>query len=124
MSRPESVSVTEAEDFPSYLGDVRLLENLDTEILEIMEAPDVMVALEKADLHPGVHQIHQGGEHPDIPFRDNILPVLIARNPRCPQEGTGTLLDPSGWTSRKLDETRFPVGGIVHVQAKVDMETK
>ena len=50
VSRPESVSVTEAEDFPSYLGDVRLLENLDTEILEIMEAPDVMVALEKADL--------------------------------------------------------------------------
>jgi hypothetical protein len=122
VSRPESVSVTEAEDFPSYLGDVRLLENLDTEILEIMEAPDVMVALEKADLHPGVHQIHQGGEHPDIPFRDNIM-VLVPEIPDVPKkvQGLCSILRDG---LQETDETRFPVGGIVHVQAKVDIRNK
>jgi len=79
-SRPQAVSVAQAERFAADLHKSRLLQAYHSEFLEIAVCPHVVIALEEIDLHSPVHQRRQGCEHPDVAFRDHI-PVFIPEIP-------------------------------------------
>ena len=82
VSRPQSISMADAEDLASDLQGVGLMENPDPHVLEIMVTPDVVVALEETDLNASFHQVHQGSENPDISLRHQIPPSMYRERVR------------------------------------------
>jgi len=122
VPRPKPIAMSEAECLSAYLHDIGLLKDPDSEFLEIMKAPDVMVALKETHLHPGVHQIQQGGEHPDIALRDHIV-VLVPKVPDVPEhvERLGPVLRDG---LQETDESGLPLGGIIDVQPKMHVGDK
>ena len=56
--------MSEAERLTPDLHEIRLLEDLHPQLLEIAEAPHVVVALEEIHLHPFPDQSGQAGEDP------------------------------------------------------------
>jgi len=122
VSRPEAIAMAKAEHFAADLCDIWLLKNLYAQFLKIMEAPDVVVALKKADLDTCVHQIHQGCEHSDITFRDHIM-ILIPEIPDVAQK-VQSLRAILGNRLQETDKAGFPVCRVVHVQSEVDIRHK
>jgi len=122
VPRPESVTMTEAECLSSYHGDIRLLENPYSKFLEIMEAPDIVVALKEINLDTRVHQINQSREHPHVAFRDDI-PVLVPEIPNVSEQ----IQRPAPLLRNRLqepDKTSLPVNGIIDLQAKMHIRDK
>jgi len=122
VSRAKPVTMPETECLSADLDDIGLLKNADSEFLEIMEAPDVMVALEKAHLHSGVHQFKQRGENPDISLRHHVM-VLVPEIPDVPQHVqclSPVLRD----GLQETDESDLPLGGIIDVQPKMHVGDK
>ena len=122
MSWPQPVAVTQAEGLSADLGHIRLLEHLYAQLLKIVEAPYVVVALEKADLDTGVHQVKQGREHPHIAFRNDIV-VLVPEVPDVPQE-VQCLRPVHRNGSQEPHKAGLPVGRVIHVQPEMDIRNK
>ena len=78
--RPKAVAMAKTEPFPGNFHYGRLLETLHSKLLEVAVCPDIMITLEKEDIHATVNKILQRGKHPHIPFRHNI-PVFIPEIP-------------------------------------------
>jgi len=81
-----------------------------------------MVALEKADLHSGVHQVHQSGEHTDIAFRDHIVVLVpeipdVTQHVQCPRPVLR-------YGPQETDETSLPLRGVIDIKPQMDIRDK
>jgi len=122
VPRAQTVPVSKTEGLTSYFNHIRLLKDPYSQLFEIMKAPEVVVALEKADFHAGVHQIHQRGKHTHIALRDHIM-VLVPEIPDVAKQVQGlrpVLRD----GSQETDETSLAVCRIIHIQSEVDIRHK
>ena len=84
MAGTQPVTMPETESLPRDIHDIRLLENDDSHLLEIMIAPDVMVPLKEIHFHAIVHEVHQRSEHTHITLRHDIM-ILIPEIPDVTQ---------------------------------------
>jgi len=119
---PKAVPMTQAENLSSDLRHIRLLKDFHAELLKIMEAPDVVIALKKAHFDPGIHQIQQSREHPDITFRDHVV-VLVPKIPDVSKEikSSRPVL---GNRLKESHEAGLPVRRIIDIKAKMDIRHK
>ena len=119
MPGTEPVPMTEAERLARNFDQGRLLEDADPHILKIVVAPDIVITLEEIHFHPGIHQIHKGGENPHIAFGHDIV-VLIPEIPDIP-EHIQRLCPLQRNRIQKGHETSLPVHRVLYIQTQMNI---
>ena len=68
----QAVSVAQAEAFAAYLHHMRLLQLDHAQLLEVVEGPEVVVALEEVHFYAGVNEVRDGPQHADAALGHHV----------------------------------------------------
>lgn len=116
--RPQAVTMAEAEPTAAYFRDIRLLQTLHPQLLEVAVCPDIMVSLEEINIHPSVHKRLKGGEDTDVTLRNDVA-VFIPEVPDIAEKIQSIRI--LGKPAEKIDETTLPFRRIVDSKAQMDV---
>lgn len=121
-ARAKAVTMTKAEGLAGYIHDIRLLENLNSQALKIMIAPDIVIALKEPDLDSIIYKIQDFSKNPDIPLGHHIA-VLIPKIPDIAKQIQG-FSPVSRHRFKERHKTQLAIRRITQIQSQMDVRNE